>query len=258
MFFKHYFNGLSEVLDVKYHSHMRDGINSADVGELCELFLKDFLLAGLDDHYSVFRGGNIINVRGIKSPQLDIILTNRNALKIFSDKGIYPIETVCGVFCVTSNLTLTKLKHEISQLSKIPKFAYGFDQHAAWGEKFNTEKHEVWKNLVPYSCIFGFTGDITENWLNAINEEVSRIQDHSLWPTTIIVNKKGMIEKVMCKEDGNRFKWKYVFTALNPDSNYGEWCSQILFQLYNLSGEQYYMRPKYENYFSQDYGVSRP
>ncbi len=198
------------------------------------------------------------NVKGNKSPQLDIILTKRNTLKIFSDKGIYPIETVCGVFCVTSNLTVTKLKHEITQLSKIPKYEYGFSMEAAWGDKFNSETHNVWKNLVPYSCIFGFNGDITEDWINTINEEVSKTPDQSLWPSIIIVNKKGMIEKVNDKTKGPGLNWIYVFTPFKQDDNYGEWCSQVLFNLYNLSGEQYYLRPQYENYFSQDYGLLRP
>lgn len=258
MFFKNYFNGLAEVLDVKYKSHLRDEINPADLGELCELFLKEFLFACLDNHYQVFRGGNIVNTIGDRSPQLDIILTNRNTLRIFSDKGIYPIETICGAFCITSNLTTAKLKHEIAQLGKIPKHHYDFNIEKAYGKEFNEATHNVWRNLVPYTCIFGFNGEITETWIEVLNQEVSKIPDSSLWPSIIIVNKKGMIEKAIDRTKGPGFIWKYVFTPIVPNNNYGEWCSKILFNLYNLSSEQNYMRPDYANYFSKDYGLLRP
>ncbi len=43
MFFKNYLNGIAEMLDVKYKSFLRAEINPADIGELCELFVKEFL-----------------------------------------------------------------------------------------------------------------------------------------------------------------------------------------------------------------------
>jgi hypothetical protein len=89
MFFKNYLNGLSDQLDSKYRSHQRPRMNPADKGELCELFIKDFLNNYIDNHYKVFRGGNVINNYGEQSPQLDIVLTSNNTLKIFDDKGLY-------------------------------------------------------------------------------------------------------------------------------------------------------------------------
>jgi hypothetical protein len=176
MFFKNFLDGLSESLDIKYKSHKRDGINSADIGELCEIFIKEFLKDCLDDHYKIYRGGNIVNTLGDKSPQLDIVITNRNSLKIFGDKGIYPIETVSSVFSITSNLTSSKLRKTIIELGKIPKHNYAFNMQQFYGREFYNKTHEVWKKLIPYTCIFAFKGSAKENWLEIINEEVAKIK----------------------------------------------------------------------------------
>ena len=253
MFFKNHFNAISEILDIYYNSSNRKGINSADIGELCELFVKNFLIDSLDDHYRIYRGGNIVNSSGSKSPQLDIILTNRNTLKLFGDKGIYPIESVISVFSITSNLTLPKLKKTIQEIGKIPKFNYAFGIEKFYGEEFKNKTHEVWKNILPFTCIFGFKGDIKETWINTIKSEISQIEDHSLWPSMIVINKKGMFEKQIKKTSDNEMQIKYVYTAIDKTDQHGFSFSKILFNLYTMSNEQIYVQPKYENYFAQDY-----
>ncbi len=253
MFFKRLLNGTSESLDIRYKSHIRKGMNSADIGELCEIFAKDFLINFLDDHYKIFRGGNVVNVHGDQSPQLDIILTNKNTLKIFDDKGIYPIETVIGVFSITSSLTLSKLKECIQQLKKIPKHGFCFHMEKFYGEKFQKETHEIWKNAIPFSCIFGFEGDIKDSWINDINNELSSANDKSLCPTIIVVNKKGMFEKFFKKNSNGEIEHYYEFVPINSEEVYGYPLSKILFDLYNLSAEQNYRRPDYGNYFGKDY-----
>jgi hypothetical protein len=253
MFFKDYLNGISQSLEIKYNSYNRDGINSADIGELCELFIKEFLTDCVEDLYKVYRGGNIVNTEGSKSPQMDVILANKNTIKIFGDKGLYPIETVCGVFSITSNLTLAKLKECIVQIGKIPKKKYAFSIEKFYGFEHKKKTFDVWKNLIPYICIFGFKGDIDESWINGINYELTNVTDKSLWPAMILVNKRGMLEKSVIKNQVGEVEMKYKFTATNMEEKFGEGLSKILFHLYNYSGEQNYMRPKYENYFEQDF-----
>jgi hypothetical protein len=253
MFFKNLLDGISQSLDVDYRSHLRTGMNSADLGELCEFFAKNFLKKFLDDHYKVFRGGNVVNVKGNQSPQLDIILTNKNSLKIFEDKGLYPIETLIGVFSITSNLTLPKLKDCLQQLNKIPKHGFCFDMEKFYGEKFEKETHEVWKNTVPFSCIFGFSGDIKESWIDELNNHLRNSIDKSLCPTIVMVNKKSMFEKFIKKTPDGEVQHYYEYVPFEQDQKYGYPFSKILYGLYILSAEQNYRRPDYANYFNQDY-----
>lgn len=253
MFFKNLLNGTAETLDIKYQSSLRDGINSADIGELCEIFIKEFLTNCLDDHYKIFRGGNIVNTIGDRSPQMDIVLTNKNTLKIFGDKGVYPIETLIGVFSITSNLTLSKLKKCIGELAKIPKHHYYFHMETFFGEKFKDETDMVWKVHVPFSCIFGFKGNIKESWLQEINKVAHQVSDKSLLPTLIVVNKKAMFEKCFKKQDNGKVTFWYEYVPINTRDKHGYYLSKILFHLYNLSGEQYFRKPNYAEYFGKDY-----
>jgi hypothetical protein len=253
MFFKNLLNGVAETLDIKYKSSLRDGINSSDIGELCEVFIKEFLSNCLDDQYKVFRGGNIVNTTGDRSPQLDIVLTNKNALKIFGDKGIYPLETVVGVFSITSNLTLAKLKKCITELSKIPKFHYYFHMEKFYGEQFKFETEKVWEHTIPFSCVFGFKGSIKESWINEINAEVSKVKDKSLWPSLIVVNKKAMFEKCLADRGKGVLEYWYEYVPVSDKEKHGYYLSKILFHLDSLCSEQYFRKPNYGKYFEKDY-----
>jgi hypothetical protein len=253
MFFKNYLNGLSDQLDIKFKSHQRPGINSADKGELCELFTKDFLNNYLENHYKIFRGGNVVNILGEQSPQLDIVLTNKNTLKIFDDKGIYPIETLTGVFSVTSNLTFQKFKEDITLLTKIPKRGYCFHMEKFFGDKFTEETHKVWINAIPFLCVFGFDGGLNEKWIDELNNHLENTVDKSLCPTIVMVNKKGMFEKFIKKDHNGNVIHYYEFVPLTAAEIQGYAFSKILLDLYNMSAEQNYRRPDYGKYFEADY-----
>lgn len=222
MFFKNYLNGLADVLDVKYISYKRDGINPADTGELCELFLKEFLLDCLDDHYKVYGGGNIVNCDGTRSSQTDIVLTNRNALKIFGDKGIYPVDAVARVFSVTSNLTYSKLKNCFQEIASIPKQNPSFAIEKNIPKDFAVKTLNVWKNALLFSCIFGYTGNIIEDWLENIYRKVKNVSDLSLLPSLIVVNKKAMIEKRIKKEAEDDHVVFYQYFDLSDSEMQGE------------------------------------
>lgn len=251
MFFKNYFNGLTDALDAKYRAYNRHNINSADIGELCELFIKEILNDCLDDHYGVYRGGNVIDHTGKpsgQSGQLDILIVNKNALKIFGDKGLYPIETVSAVFSITSNLTLPKLKKCIKELVKIPKAYARFKIENFYGKDFQDRIMKAWKYLIPMSFVFGFKGTISAKWINKINEEAKKINDKSLLPVLIIVNKKGIIERKLVNKE-----MVYQYTSIDDIERSGEWLSRVLFHLYDIRRFQTFLNPQYENYFRKDY-----
>jgi hypothetical protein len=65
-----------------------------------------------------------------------------------------------------------------------------------------------------------------------------------------------MFEKLIKKNQKGEITTRYIYTKLDV-KNFGECFSQILFHLYNLSGEQNYMQPDYANYFNKDYGELR-
>ena len=253
MFFKNYLNGLSEILNVKFNAQKRQGMNSADKGELCEVFIKDFLNDYLDNHYKIFRGGNVVNIYNEKSPQLDIVLTSGNTLKIFDDKGIYPIETLVGIFSITSNLTRQKLLEDLQLLEKIPKRGYCFHMEKYFGEKFRDETHKVWENTIPFSCVFGFEGELKEIWIEDLNCHLANSTNKSLCPTIVMVNKKGMFEKFIEKQPNGEIRHFYEFVPLDNPEGQGYAFSKILLDLYNLSAEQNYRRPDYGNYFMSDF-----
>ena len=78
MFFKEYFKSIADVIDAKYKGHITLNQNNADKGELCEIFIRDFLVETLGDSFKIARGGKIIDFTGNYSRQLDIVLTAKN------------------------------------------------------------------------------------------------------------------------------------------------------------------------------------
>jgi hypothetical protein len=165
MFFKNYFLGVADVLQAKFHGHERSNQHSGDKGELCENFVQEFLKDSLADNFKIFRGGQVINSHGQQSKQLDIVLCGKRTIKIFGDKGIYPVESVFGVFSITSTLSFSKLKDCMHEFHSIPKHDYYFSMEKFYGEASTTatglsegimwdfKKDELNKTLIDY---YGF------------------------------------------------------------------------------------------------------
>jgi hypothetical protein len=68
----------------------------------------------------------LVNCKGEASKQLDIVLCSKRTIKIFSDKGIYPTETVKGIFSITATLDISKLNKCLEEFNSIPKTGYRF------------------------------------------------------------------------------------------------------------------------------------
>jgi len=195
MFFKEYFNSLADCLDAKFQGMKRKEQNPSDEGELCEIFIKDVLIDLFVDNFKIYRGGKVVNINNLESKQLDILLLAKNSIKLFGDKGIYPVESVFGVFSVTATLSHKKLFEDcIKGFKSIPKDDPQFEfQHFIEIPDLEQKMITGWQNLFPFKCIFGFTGNINEKWEEELNELVKKDPSVKVFlPDLIIVNKKGV------------------------------------------------------------------
>jgi hypothetical protein len=253
MFFKGYFNSVADILEARLKGYERDQMNPADKGELCEVFIKEFLQDALGDNFRILRGGKVVNCLGEESKQLDIVLCSKRTIKIFSDKGIYPTETVKGVISITSTLDLTKLDKCLEEFNSIPKTNYHFIGQKFYPEKFREETQRVFEDATPVTCIFAYYGDIETSWKDHLVNWIKRNNpNHSLTPDIIIVNKKGMIFKHLQKIGEKRFSATYHYIDFRLSSHPGEAFSRMLNELYNLSHEELFMQPDYTFYFNSD------
>jgi hypothetical protein len=208
--FDEYYNNIADIMEAQFKAHGYTGINPADKGELSELFVKKFLEDALSDNYKIFRGGKIINSAGLTSRQLDIVLCSKRTIKIFSDKGIYPTETVKGVFSVTATLDLAKLDSCMIEFNSIPKTNYHFNSNKIFPDNFLIETQRIFENVTPVTIIFAFKGDIEASWIEHIYAWIRQYRPNpSLTPDIIVVNKKGVIYKIWEKKGDNAFNVRY-------------------------------------------------
>lgn len=170
MFFKEHFISLADIIDSKFRGYEKIAKNPADKGELCEIFMKEFLIDALEDSFKIFRGGRIVNSIGEESKQLDIILTGKRTIKIFGDKGIYPTETVYGCVSVTATLTKDKLLDCCREFKSIPKENSHFYSDGYLKKDFIEQSINAWRYLIPYKCIFAYNGQVKEEWINEIKK----------------------------------------------------------------------------------------
>lgn len=252
MFFKDYFNSIADQLDAKYRGIQRQ--KPDDKGELCEVFIKDFLTDFLSDQFKIFRGGNIINIDGSKSRQLDVILTAKNTIKIFDDKGFYPIESVYAVFSITSTLNHPKLLDCFEEFKSIPKQNPHFEFHHPLDRENVLKK---WKERFPFKCIFGFTGSINQKWEDELNGMVNKDMNlKEMLPDFTIINKKGTVIKIhkkpckMC--NGSETNKDFHYTDFNQYKYYGAVFPLMLNELYFLSTWQESIAIPYQDYFNKE------
>lgn len=95
-----------------------------------------------------FRGGKMIDIDNDESKQIDIILAAKNLLKIFSTKGLFPIETVMAGLSVMATLDFQKLKSIIEEFKSIPRYHHSIA---------DVKEHElVFKERLPYKFAIGY------------------------------------------------------------------------------------------------------
>ena len=253
MFFKNHFLAVADIIDARYRAYKRPGQNAADKGELCEIFIKDFLQESLGDIFKVFRGGKIIDCEGIESKQLDVILTGKRIMKLFGDKGIYPTETVYGAISITSTLTKRKLKACIEEFDSIPKGNFNFMGHGIYDEEFIQQSVDVWRTQIPYKCLFAYQGNFKEEWISDIlNHNYKNPIAINSMPDLIIVNKVCMIEKNYDVNENRQVRINLKYTDFKQYKNYGVPFSKLLYHLNNLCNEELFLIPEFSKYFNRD------
>jgi hypothetical protein len=256
-FFTDYFHSVTEVLNAKYRGMRRQNQNSADIGELCETFVKEVLQKFFGGVLRAHRGGKIISAHRRESQQIDVLLTGQNTLALFEDKGVYPVETVFGAFAITSTLDLPKLKASIKNLASIPNEKPRIElplQHPANIPIF--EEH--WRDNYPLRCVFGFDGTIADSWIATMIEmEQSESIRHADMPELVIVNNRGLLVRGgegRQMASGNASNAPYHFIDFQKLHNGCFWVAFLLARLYDLSKLQHVVFPNYLYYFNPDIG----
>ena len=254
MSYKDLFISIADILEAKFKGSKYKSQNPADRGEICELFIQDFIKSSLGDNFKINRGGKIIDYTGNQSSQIDIIITGKKSLRLFEDKGLYPTETVFGVCSVTATLDKAKLMDCCKEFMTIPKDNYEFSGETFFPEDYIKDTQKCWLTLVPFKCIFAYSGTIKAEWIQEILD-LSRNEKFQInrVPDLIVVNKIGMIEKTMT-DDGN---FELHFVSFSDYPNYGVAFAKFLFHMNNLTHEEFVLRPRYENYFNNDIYTTR-
>ncbi len=238
---------IAECLDSNIKVYGKD-FHHGDSGEMCEFFMKEFLLDFFQDIYRIFRGGSIINRRDEKSEQIDIVLCSRNSIKIFNDKGLYPIETVYGIVNVKKELNHTNLFSveagacgAIKNILSLPL--------SSEIRKGMTEKETIRiTESIPYKIVFAYSGKIIDSWADDLTAMV--IEDLQLkerLPDIIVVNKQGIIEKKVDMGSDGKVK-HFWYTDMSEDNFYLPF-SIICRRLYENSMVQNMVSCEYEAYF---------
>jgi len=249
MFFKDYFNSIADIIDAKFRSYQNTSKNPADKGELCEIFLKEFLDDSIGDSFKIFRGGRIVNSVGDESKQIDIVLAGKRSIKLFGDKGIYPIETIFGCCSITATLDKKKLIDCCSEFMTIPKNGFKFDFHGYLKQSFVEQTMNAWKYLIPYKIIFAYKGSLKAEWIEDMQQLTSKSGiAHNALPDLVVVNKVGMIEKSINK----KLETEIVFTPFDQYPNYGIPFGKMLYHLNNLNWEELFLRPDLSIYLNKD------
>ena len=144
-----------------------------------------------------------------------------SALRLFTDKGIYPVETVWSVFCVTSNLTRAKFDADLKLLRTLPLHRYSFYYRAEPEVKCVADgTHTVARfdagdychrrsRYGTVRCIFGFNGTINEQWADELNSMLTAnaVQREHL-PDIVVVNKVGMIYGDQVSISGREYEFE--------------------------------------------------
>ena len=259
MYFKEYFNSVSEILENKYKAYILQK-NPCDTGELCEIIVKDFLSDVFSGILKIYRGGFIMDSLGNKSEQIDIIICSQAAMKVFSDKGIFPIETVFGIINVKKILDHTNLFSNkkkdcgiLKNIASIPKSNYRL---VAPGNMNIDKVTEDFKKYWPYRVSFSYEGKIQKNWEEELNKMANDPEILKTLPDLIIVNKIGYIIRSRTGEfefnDGSKEVKNFHLVTYKNNEQYFFGISHLVQEIYKSVQWQYMILPAYYEYFNNE------
>lgn len=259
MYFKEYLNSISDILDSKRNAYILQ-TNPSDIGELCEIFIKEFLGEVFSGIFKIYRGGHIIDSKGLTSEQIDIIICSQASMKLFSDKGLFPIESVFGIINVKKTLTHTNLFSNkpkdcgiIKNISSIPIEKYALNIPGFFNQDYVMS---AFMKYWPYKVSFAYEGKLNKEWENKLNASVSNENDLLSLPDLIIINKVGYIikskEKKIVFPDGSEICKYFHMVEYNKDEQKFAGLSMIVQEIYKSVQWQYLVLPAYHEYFNNE------
>jgi len=187
---KYYFNYLEELLSTqgKLSSFSE---HKPDIGTNREDALIDILNKHLPERLKAISGGSIINLKGEKSRQMDIIIKS----DIFPNFGSTSkpqviTESVAGVISVKSTLNKEELENAIENVASIPSYTdetLKFERDAIPKSRIG----EIFKSYWPFRAIYAFDGINPDTILKHTKDYYQKNEKKlDLFPTLIAVNKK--------------------------------------------------------------------
>jgi len=259
MLFDSQFQTIADVLDTTFRNLPKKQ-NNADRGELCELFVTEFLDQFLGNSVCVYRGGQIIDCHGNRSGQIDIVVTGPDSIRFFGNKGLYPIETVIGAICITSQLDFGKLKEDVEVLRSIPTDIRSFAIRPTGLKSMDDYTRSQINKSLPYRAIFGFDGTINQEWSKHFRKLVEDGVRQDQLPWTVAVNKKAFVqqyqpsEKTAPQPDTPFMPFRYFELRKFPKKHFP--LSLMIHRLFYLKFLIAQTIPNYPLYFRQ--GTSPP
>ena len=115
-----------------------------------------------------------------------------------------------------------------------------------------------WNQLIPYKCIFAYSGTINGKWVHELNNIIKDNSiDRHLLPDIIIVNKVGMIEKIheRINEPYDKSLSHFWFTDFRKYKNPGNCFARMLNHLFMAATWDNIVMPDYVEYFKKGYVV---
>lgn len=207
-----YFNSLAEELAVKGRSSSMGG-HRADVGSNREQSLINILNAHLPDRLSAVSGGTVLNLEGLVSGQIDVIVKNDLFPKFdHHHKTAVITESVAGVISVKSRLDKAALEDSIRNVCSVPDYStetLELSNSSILREDLQRQFMQNW----PWRAVFAYEGlDPNTIYHHAMKFYNSGEVPQNRLPDMIVINKKICIRFL---RDGGKL---HNGTKLPPNS----------------------------------------
>lgn len=195
-------NALSTLLDEKIRSFMASFVDSSrrlfvdengtlvhslEFGVYRERVVSEFLKLFSPERMGVDTGF-VVNSAGSISSQCDIVIYDKTVTPLIRDdqhQRFFPIESVCAVGEIKSQLSLGQLKKALRKLAKLkslrdslhrPSYLYTMKAGGLYGSKFEPERDEL-DQIFTFLICESFTFDVQKNLQEVVdcyNEELPR------------------------------------------------------------------------------------
>ena len=253
---KTYFNNLAHIIDAtsigaSFNEHR------PDTGANREEILIEILNNHIPHCLTAINGGNIINIEGEKSKQIDVIIKNNLFPKFEQYKKTSVItESVVGVISVKSFLDKKALEESIENVASVPKFSK-ITLSLSNSSLQRTGLQEEFTANWPYRAIFAYGGidpdTLYRYALEYYNAHPTRLAD---FPDMIVINKHFCIRHLANGEklsDGTLLPKKYLHPVKLTSETQGYPIAGIITQINNYIPWMHYMKCNFSPYIDRAY-----